>query len=249
MRAALLLAALAAAPASAQRRASAAEAQKYATLRDNVDQAFLSAYLYKNGKNVSPASGKTRYVGAKIVRATGDTFFFRCVFYRLRDEAPNATSSPKGSIFLTTGLDRLKLTEAEQAAILAHEVGHLARAHWLARLQRNVQAAALAEYAGRRYGRDSAQISLLSSKLKGLQYDRDEEYEADALGAQLLLNAGYPPDAMISALAKLDADLKARGAATGGAFSDHPLTPDRIARLQALIPTLRAQRPRLRPLR
>jgi predicted Zn-dependent protease len=198
---------------------------------------------------VPDASGKTRDLGAKIVSATGNTFFFNCHFYVVRSDVANAITSPKGNIFLYGGLDRLKLTEAEQAAVIAHEIGHLARSHWLARLQRNIRAQVLANYAARTYGRNSAQISALYSMLQNLQYSRQEEYEADALGAQFLVNAGYPPQALETALIKLDGDQETRadGKRRVNAFLlDHPLTPDRIRRLEALIPTLRVQHKRLR---
>jgi predicted Zn-dependent protease len=245
---ALLIAGLAAVPAAAATVTSKQMAQ-YRTLQANVDQAFLWAYLNKNHENIRPASGKTRYLGSKIVSATGNTFFFNCHFYTVRSDVANAITTPKGSIFLYGGLDRLKLTEAEQAAVIAHEIGHLARSHWLARLQRNLKAQVLANYAARTYGRGSAQISALYSMLQNLQYNRDEEYEADAMGAQFLLNAGYPPQAMETALIKLDADQAARADGKPPAnnfLSDHPMTPDRIRRLEALIPTLSVQHKRLR---
>ena len=247
----MLLGALIPAAPAAAKPATSQQLAQYRTLQANVDQAFLWAYLNKNHENIRPASGKTRYLGAKIVSATGSTFFFNCHFYTVRSEVANAITTPKGSIFLYGGLDRLKLTEAEQAAVIAHEIGHLARSHWLERLKRNLQAQVLANYAAKTYGRGSAQISALYSMLQNLQYSRQEEYEADALGAQFLLNAGYPPQAMETALIKLDGDQEARadGKHTVNAFlSDHPMTPDRIRRLEALIPTLRVQHKRLRRL-
>lgn len=224
--------------------------EQYRTLQANVDQAFLWAFLNKNHENIRPTSGKIRYIGAKIAGATGNSFFFNPHFYSVRSDVANAVTSPGGNIFLYGGLDRLKLTEAEQAAVIAHEMGHLARSHWLARLQRNVQAAVLANYAARTYGRNSAQISALYSMLQNLQYSRQEEYEADALGAQFLLNAGYSPRAMETVLIKLDEDAHAPGKPAVSSFlSDHPMTPDRIRRLEALIPTLQVQRRHLRRMR
>lgn len=247
---AALVVALLSSPSAAAGVSAAKQMAQYRTLQANVDQAFLWAYLNKNHENIRPASGKTRYLGAKIATATGSTFFFNCHFYTVHSDIANAITTPKGSIFLYGGLDRLKLTEAEQAAVIAHEIGHLARSHWLKRLQRNMQAEVLANYAARTYGRGSAQISALYSMMQNLQYSREEEYEADALGAQFLLNAGYPPQAMETALIKLDDDSTAAAAgkpATVNAFmSDHPMTPDRIRRLEALIPTLRVQHKRLR---
>lgn len=233
----------------AARMATAQEMAKYRVLQANVDHAFLWAYLNKNHDKVGPASGKIRYIGSQIVRGTGNTFFFNLHFYVLKSALANAATSPKGNIFLYSGLDRLKLTEAESAAIIAHEVAHLALSHWLARLQRNMQAAALASYAAKTYGRDSAKISLLYSMVQGLKYSQQEEYDADALGAQFLLNAHYPPQAMETALQKLDADQRAQADGKPAAnpfLSDHPMTPDRIARLEALIPTLHAQQRHLR---
>jgi predicted Zn-dependent protease len=250
--AAAALAGAALAPGQAAAAApTARQMAQYRTLQANVDQAFLWAYLNKNHENIRPATGKTRYLGTKIVNATGNTFFFNCHFYTVKSDVANAITSPKGNIFLYGGLDRLKLSEAEKAAVIAHEIGHLARSHWLARIQRNVQAQVLANYTTKSYGRGSEQISQLSLKLRNLQYSREEEYEADALGAQFLLNAGYPPSAMETVLIKLDGDQRARadGQRVVNPFlSDHPMTPDRIRRLEALIPTLRVQRRQLRPL-
>lgn len=96
--------------ASAAGASAAKQMAQYRTLQANVDQAFLWAYLNKNHENIRPASGKTRYLGAKIVSATGSTFFFNCHFYTVRSPIANAITTPKGSIFLYEGLDRLKLT-------------------------------------------------------------------------------------------------------------------------------------------
>jgi predicted Zn-dependent protease len=241
--AALACALVPALPAAAG-AATARQMQQYRVLQANVDQAFLWAFLNKNHENIRPATGKVRYLGAKIASATGATFFFNCHFYTVKSDIANAITSPKGNIFLYGGLDRLKLTEEEQAAVIAHEIGHLARSHWLARLQRNIRSAVLANYMAKTYGRNSAQISQLYSMLQNLQYSREEEYEADALGAQFLVNAGYSPQAMETALIKLDGDRQTRadGKRTVNAFlSDHPMTPDRIRRLEALIPTLKVQ--------
>lgn len=220
---------------------------QYKILQANVDQAFLWHYLYLNKDKVEPSPKDMRDIGWKIVNATGNPFFFNCHFYIVNLPVANAMTSPKGNVFFYQGLLDLDLSEEEGAAVIAHEVGHLVRSHWLARLKRGLQAAQWARYTAKTYGRNSAEIALLYRTIENLQFNRQEEYEADLVGAQLLVNAGYPAEAMAEVLEKLQAaeQKTAHGRASVAYLSSHPLTADRIQRLRRVLPLIKPQKRKL----
>jgi predicted Zn-dependent protease len=114
------------------------------------------------------------------------------------DEA-NAASLPSGQVFVSSGLILSTRDEAELAAVVAHELGHVtaqhARAHGLvARGGVALSAAGM--------GLDQADASV--STVGGLggevvlgEHARAQEIEADRRAALCLARAGYDPDALI----------------------------------------------------
>jgi predicted Zn-dependent protease len=71
-----------------------------------------------------------------------------------------------------------------------------------------------------------------------LKFDRGDEAEADWLGVQYMYRAGYDPQAFIQFFEKLTALEKHKPGILSKAFSDHPQTPDRIARSEEEIATI-----------
>jgi len=215
----------------------AATYRKVKTLQANVDQAFLLQYLHRNKEHVQPASGQIRDIGVRIVRATGRAFSNKCHFYAVDEPVVNASTSPGGNIFIYQGLLGAGLTQDEMAALLGHEIGHILRYHWLARLQRNMDAQRMAQYTAKSYGRNSAQIAYLMQAMRNLAYDRNEEFEADQTGVQLMVDAGFDPRGMASLLGKVQALQSPRQAkaASNPYLASHPAIPDRIARIQAIL--------------
>jgi predicted Zn-dependent protease len=63
-------------------------------------------------------------------------------------------------------------------------------------------------------------------------YSRDTEFEADAVGLQILIRAGYAPSAFTSFLKTLAGHQDTGG---GGFSATHPKAADRIAKLEALV--------------
>lgn len=120
-------------------------------------------------------------------------------FKVLKGEEINAFALPDGYIYTYRGLmDKVK-SDDEIAAVLAHEMGHLAARHHAKRARRaiitdifRIVAITEAETTANKININSA-INELT-----LSYSRDEEIEADRLAAVYLKRAGYDPYAVIS---------------------------------------------------
>lgn len=158
----------------------------------------------------------------------------------------NAFALPGGYIYITRGIMSYLNSEAELAGVIGHEIGHVTARH-------SVQQMSAATAAGvgatlleifvpvlRNQAGDTAINMLGNVLLSG--YGRDHELEADRLGAQYLVRAGYDPQAMIKVIGVLknqelfDAEVaKAEGReprSYHGVFASHP---DADTRLQQVI--------------
>ena len=152
----------------------------------------------------------------------------------------NAFALPGGYIYVSRGLLALANSEAELAAVLGHEVGHVTGRHAAERMSQGfvvgLGAAVLGAAAG---GGAVGQAANLGSNLFLKSYSRSQEHQSDELGVRYLSRAGYTPTAMADFLRSLDAQskLEAREAGRNGSgfnyFSTHPLTSDRIAKASA----------------
>lgn len=116
----------------------------------------------------------------------------------------NAFALPGGYIYITRGLLAYLDSEAELAAVLGHEIGHVTARHAV-KQQSAAQAAGI--------GYTVAQILLPDLRSSVAQdmfnilstatlsgYGREQELEADHLGAEYLARSGYPPQAMLDVL-------------------------------------------------
>jgi predicted Zn-dependent protease len=116
----------------------------------------------------------------------------------------NAFALPGGYIYITRGLLAYLNSEAELAAVLGHEIGHITARHSVRRLS-----AATAKDLG--YNITSLFVPELRNEgvkqLFGVLgqalisgYGREHELEADRLGAEYLARTGYDPEAMIGVI-------------------------------------------------
>lgn len=158
----------------------------------------------------------------------------------LNSSVNNAFAVPGGYVYTTRQLVNLMNSEAELAAVLGHEVGHVAARH-SARRQERAQRNQLLGLLGAVIGggllgsSELAQLSMQGSQALTLSYSRSQELEADQLGVEYLNNAGYDPRAMASLLSslaaqnQLDAQLQGRGNATIPEWaSTHPDPASRV---------------------
>jgi len=148
----------------------------------------------------------------------------------------NAFSLPGGRTYVYTGLMKLASNEAELAAVMAHEIAHLALRHHAATITRQYGFEMLT---GIILGQNPDERSRLVADLVGAgihaRYSRDQERAADELGMQLLANAGYNPEAMLTIFEKMRTAAQTRPNLP--IFASHPTTGERLQRLQALLQT------------
>jgi predicted Zn-dependent protease len=145
----------------------------------------------------------------------------------------NAMSLPDGTVFVTRGfVTQLHPTEEDYAAVLGHEISHVAQHHLSNRVaaqrEGGIALTLLALLSGRRRAVIAGQVL---SSLAQLQFSRGQEYEADQKGADALATAGFNPVAMVHLLQKLER-LHPSPSRLQIGLSNHPATRDRIARVQ-----------------
>ncbi|MEL7189932.1 MAG: M48 family metalloprotease [Pseudomonadota bacterium] len=190
-----------------------------------------AAYVEQVGKNIAVQSGLGNARESFTVSL-------------LNSSVNNAFAVPGGYIYTTRQLVGLMNNEAELAAVLGHEVGHVAARHSQRRqqaAQRNsilgvlgaIGSSILLGNSG--IGDTVSRGFLQGSQLLTLRFSRSQELEADDLGIQYLTKAGYDPRAMGTVLASLaaqntlDAQLQGRDNASVPAWaSTHPDPASRV---------------------
>ena len=156
----------------------------------------------------------------------------------------NAFAMPGGYIFITTGMLDFLQSEAELAAILGHEIAHVDLRHCIERFQY--------EMALKRIGLSGVGLMIdVARNLVTVGYHKYQEVDADTMGVRLSIQAGYAPHAAINVFNRLiehhgmKESSKAKtpvgevvvavGKAIGSYIHSHPVSTDRVRRLNTVI--------------
>jgi predicted Zn-dependent protease len=147
----------------------------------------------------------------------------------------NAMALPGGFFYVNSGLILAADDEAELAAVMAHEIAHVALRHGTRGQTRadiaNIMTIPLI-FVGGGIGYAARQVAGIGLPLTFLKFSRGFEAEADYFGLQYMYHAGYDPNAFVTIFEKLQALDKKKPGSLSKAFSTHPQTPDRIANTQ-----------------
>jgi predicted Zn-dependent protease len=121
-------------------------------------------------------------------------------FKVLDDPTVNAFALPGGFVYVTRGILAELGSEAELAAVLGHEIGHVTAKHSLHRQSQQLLATGAVITAAVVLDPDHAEewadVGMLGLGIAFLKYSRDDERQADDLGLRYLMRAGYDPQEM-----------------------------------------------------
>ncbi|WP_296596901.1 M48 family metalloprotease [Phenylobacterium sp.] len=193
------------------------------------------------GVYLGPQADYVQRIGERMAEAAG--MRQRCVFTVVDSEVVNAFTAPPGCyVYITRGLLGLVNSEAELAAVLGHELGHVASNHAIRQQNTEAMGSLAAALIGAATKSNLAgKVAGRVAKLGALGYSRSQEYEADSLALGYLPAAGYTPEGLTRVLDDLQREGAFTAQETGQSessvapwMSTHPLTSDRIRRATAL---------------
>jgi predicted Zn-dependent protease len=146
------------------------------------------------------------------------------------DKDPNAFALPGRKIGVNTGMIKLVKNDAQLAAVIGHEIGHVVARHASERASMGMLTQIGQEVAG--------QIDPVGATIFGvgaqfgvmLPYSRTHEAEADIIGQNLMANAGFDPRESISLWKLME---KQGGDKPPELLSTHPADASRIEELSA----------------
>jgi predicted Zn-dependent protease len=197
--------------------------------KDYLDDAEIAGYLTTLGNKL--------ILGSREARPDQDFEFFA-----VRDPAINAFALPGGFMGFNTGLILAAQSESELAGVMAHEIAHVTQKH-LARmiagqkynLLTSLAAVALAVLASRTNPQVSEAV-LVGSQARQIQsqldFTRDHEKEADRIGMNILVSAGFDPHGMASFFEHLQKAGRFHENGAPSYLRTHPITYERIADIE-----------------
>ena len=161
------------------RKAHAQVLQQYG----RYDDESLQVYVSDIGQRIAKASHRPN---------------LQYTFTVLDSDEVNAFALPGGYVYITRGIMAYLNSEAELAAVIGHEIGHVTARHSV-RQQTGATAAGVgAMVVGILTGSpDLANVAGMAGNALVSGYGRDMELEADQLGAEYLNRIGFEPEDMI----------------------------------------------------
>jgi len=199
-----------------------------------VDDARLQAYVNDLGQKLASHSHRSE---------------LKWTFTVLDSPEINAFALPGGYVYVTRGIMAYMDSEADLAGVIGHEIGHVTARHGAQRATRQQAAGlgvlaatvlgAVVEAAGVGGATDLAsQVSQAAAAGYIASYSRDQESEADRLGAEYLARSRYDPSNMVDVIGVLKdqerfaadvARAEGRSASSGANWlSSHPSSDQRL---------------------
>jgi predicted Zn-dependent protease len=151
----------------------------------------------------------------------------------------NAMALPGGYIYVTRGMLAHLNNEDQLAAVLAHEIGHVAARHaarqaWQQQLGQGLLLGGALLGQGLGLPADILSLGSMAAQLIFLRYSREDELEADKLSVEYSAPAGYDPRAVIPFFQALERIQEKEGQGMPNFLATHPNPGDRIQRIRAL---------------
>ena len=160
-------------------------------------------------------------------------------FFIVRDDSINAFALPGGFIGVNRGLIMQARTQHQLASVLAHEIAHVRLMHGMEMMKKGSELntrAILTMLAGLLLGGVDSQVgsavlvgSIAGTEQAFVNFTRENEYEADRVGMELLSQARFDPNGMVEFFGIMS---KLSGSSEIGNIEymrTHPVSNNRIA--------------------
>ncbi len=210
----------------------------------NQSYAQIIAQAKREGKlNTNAETTKrVKKIASALIKQTGnfreDALGWDWQVNVITESTVNAWCMAGGKIVVYTGIiDTLKLTDAQLAAVIGHEISHALREHSREQVSRSkiksLGTAAVAEA----FGLNSTERGIvnLAAEALSLKYSRNQETEADNMGTELMARAGYNPNEAVKVWEKMSSLSKS---STPEFMSTHPSHESRIENLHGIAETV-----------
>ena len=191
-----------------------------------------------------------RSIGQRITRSPSlPTLQYR--FRIVNSKELNSLGFPGGSIYVNRGLIEVAANDAEVAAILAHEIGHVAARHGTAQLSRQLLVQAPISIAAGLPTGDAWKDQLTRLGISFgvdapfLRYSADQEAEANVMAVRLLSEARFDPNGLRSLLEKVNEVQTAEGGRSPVFVFNHPQSENLLLEIADEIDRISSPRQRL----
>lgn len=156
------------------------------------------------------------------------------------DRVVNAFALPDGRIYVTYGLMHLIENDPDQqdelAFVVGHEVTHVVERHSAEQNRKSLPWYIGAMVVGAATRSDVAGgLAQYGAAAASAHYSRDDEYRADRGGLLAMNAAGYDPRGATDMLRRLKQAGGEQNSLINGWFGSHPLTQNRVDRIQKMI--------------
>ncbi|HEY4957499.1 MAG TPA: M48 family metalloprotease, partial [Caldimonas sp.] len=165
--------------------------------------------------------------------------------FLVRDPSVNAFALPGGFVGVHLGLIAITASRDELASVLAHEMSHVTQRHIARSISGDskrslvgLAALVLGMLAASRSSSPDAMTAVLAgtqaATIQGqLNFSREVEREADRVGFQVMIAAGFAPGGMAAMFEKMDASSRLNDFGGFPYLRTHPLTVERIGEARA----------------
>jgi Zn-dependent protease with chaperone function len=192
--------------------------------------------VYKQIPVLPDSSPQTQYIrqlGKRLADVIPQEYSWPFEFHVIPQKDINAFALPGGPMFVNVGAVVAADNEAELAGVMAHEMSHVYLQHSAKQASKAQWTNLLGALGGLFGGGAGGNLARLGIQLGAgtllMKYSRDDEAQADAVGAIIMYKAGYNPRALADFFQKLE-----RQEGSGGPqfLSDHPNPGNRQARIE-----------------
>jgi len=179
----------------------------------------LNNYINRTGKNIAARTHRPDM-----------PYSFNCV----NATYINAYAFPGGSIATTRGILLTLDNEAELAALLGHELGHVNARHTAEQMSKGMLiqgvvggVATYGESKSSTWGKLASTLGMMGAGALLASYSRDNEREADALGIEYMTRSNYSANGMVGLMEILKGMSKHKLNAAQLLFATHPMSDER----------------------